>query len=155
LAPAKCTISLSVAVRNFHYINEYGLARGRIAVAFLIPLIGFGLFTLFRKINWQLSLSYLFQVNGLAVWLWLLFFAAINWDGVITRFNLSTQSVEEVDWVHLANLSDRNTYLLNQPKFRPHLEDIYLPKLNPNRYKSTDWRSWNYNKWRNYKSFSK
>jgi len=148
-------LALSVAIRNFHYINEYGLARGRIAVAFLIPLIGFGLFTLFRKINWQLSLSYLFQVNGLAVWLWLLFFAAINWDGIITRYNLSNQAPSEVDWVHLTNLSERNTFLLNQPKFRPHLEDLYVPKLHPDRYKQTDWRSWNYSDWRNYKSFSK
>ena len=70
---------------------------------FVLLLLLFGLLTLFRKVRDKLSLTYLLQSNGQAVWLALLLFGAVNWPGVITRYNLSANTRSEVDLYYLTN----------------------------------------------------
>ncbi|MEM9258362.1 MAG: DUF4173 domain-containing protein [Bacteroidota bacterium] len=138
----------SVGVRNWHYIDAYGLAIGRVYVGLVLLLILFGLFTLLRKINRRLSLSFLLQTNGMALWLSLLIFGAVNWTNVITRYNLAQEDTAAIDWHHLSIfLDDRNLFLINQhPHLPPSLKKD--PKeLHWRTYK--DWRSWNYPDWRN------
>ncbi len=144
-------LAISVGVRNWHYIHAYGLAYGRVLVAFFLLLILIGLYTLFRKVDDRLSLSYLFQNNGLAAWLCLLLFAAINWDVVITRYNIRTQANTTVDWSYLIDdLSDANAFLLAKAPVPAHLAKYPLSrKLDSNRHQVADWRSWNYPDWRN------
>jgi hypothetical protein len=140
-------LALSVGVRNWHYVDAYGLAFGRVQIAFGLLLMLFGLYTLFRKVRDRLTLSYLLQTNGMAAWLGLLLFAAVNWSGVITRFNLATQTTEEIDWQYLRShhLED-NDFLLpsHQPGSMTYGRnwDLQQPSY-------TDWRSWNYAEWRN------
>jgi hypothetical protein len=146
-------LALSVGLRNYYYVSAYGLAYGRIYVAFLLLLILFGLFTLFRKVKFRLSFTYLLQANGLALWFFLIAYGAVNWAGIITRVNLR-QPNERIDWVYLIKeIDERNTYLLS---------DHY--RLVPQKYSralrlkresaeadaaARDWRSWNYASWRN------
>ncbi|TXF88908.1 DUF4173 domain-containing protein [Neolewinella aurantiaca] len=137
-------LALSVGVRNYHYVDAYGLAFGRVYIAFVLLLILFGLYTLFRKVRDKLSLTYLLHTNGMAAWLCLLLFAAVNWTNVITRVNLSTQTSEEIDWEHLRYLPNDNTFLLLD---HPEAEILKLWKGPNPPY--ADWRSWNYSDWRN------
>ncbi|MEM6771035.1 MAG: DUF4173 domain-containing protein, partial [Bacteroidota bacterium] len=142
-------LALSVGIRNYHYIDAYGLAGGRIMVGFVLLLILFGLYTLWRKIDHRLSLTWLLQTNGIAAWLLLLAFSAVNWSGVITRYNLATQTTEEIDWQYLCSgLDRRNTFLLFD-----HPEDPLgmHGKTLSSTHKVADWRSWNYADWRNYR----
>jgi len=74
-------LALFVGVCNWYYIDAYGLAFSRVYIAFSLLLILSGLFTLFRKVRDKLTLSYLLQTNGMAAWLGLLLFAAVNWSG--------------------------------------------------------------------------
>jgi len=140
-------LAISVGVRNWHYVDAYGLALGRVHIAFILLLILFGLYSLFRKVRDRLSLTYLLQTNGMAAWLGLLLFAAVNWSGVITRFNLATQTAEEIDWQYLHyGLSDGNTFLLLD-----HLDGKLnnQKKSSIHQYQPADWRSWNFADWRN------
>lgn len=143
-------LALSVGVRNYHYIDAYGLAGGRVIVGFVLLLVLFGLYTLLRKIDDRLTLTYLLQTNGIAAWLLLLAFSAVNWSGVITRYNLATQSVEEVDWYYLrSGLDRRNTFLLWE---HPEANlDMHMKTIR-DFHKTADWRSWNYADWRNYRA---
>ncbi|MEM9835461.1 MAG: DUF4153 domain-containing protein [Bacteroidota bacterium] len=149
-------LAFSVAIRNHHYIRAYGLAYGRIMVLFCLMLIFFGLYTLGKKINHRLSTSYLFQSNGLAAWLALLLFASVNWGGVITRYNLATQHLEEVDWHYLSSgIGPQNTFLLaKHQEYAPFLAKYYSwkRKNRPEKYVPQDWRSWNYADYRNLQS---
>ncbi len=140
-------LTLSVGVRNWHYVDAYGLAFGRVYIAFVLLLILFGLFTLFRKVRDKLSLTYLLHTNGMAAWLCLLLFAAVNWTNVITRINISTQTTEEIDWEYLRRLPRDNTFLLLN---HPEAEVMKLYKGDAKLYQNTDWRSWNYADWRNW-----
>ncbi|WP_020571307.1 DUF4153 domain-containing protein [Neolewinella persica] len=140
-------LALSVGIRNWHYIDAYGLALGRVQIAFVLLLILFGLFTLFRKIRDRLTLTYLLQTNGMAAWLCLLLFAAINWSCVVTRYNLSAQTADEVDWNYLVyELPPDNAFLLHD---YPGGKDLMEHKRLSNQQAITDWRSWNYADWRN------
>lgn len=139
-------LALSVGVRNWHYVDAYGLAFGRVYIAFVLLLILFGLFTLFRKVRDKLSLTYLLHTNGMTAWLCLLLFAAVNWTNVITRVNLSTQTSEVIDWEHLRYMPRDNTFLLLK---HPESGILKLEKADTKLYRSTDWRSWNYSDWRN------
>ncbi|MTB50102.1 DUF4153 domain-containing protein [Lewinella sp. W8] len=142
-------LAVSVGWRNYHYIRKYGLAEGRILVVFVLLLLLFGLLTLFRKVRHKLSVTYLLQANGLAVWFALLLFGAINWPGVITRYNLAATTRSEVDLYYLTHgLPGDNTFLLLQSEvinyidlpYRKRRDAISAPK---------SWRSWNYADWRN------
>lgn len=139
-------LALSVGVRNWHYVGAYGLALGRVYIAFVLLLILFGLYTLFRKVRDKLSITYLLHTNGMAAWLFLLLFAAVNWTNVITRVNLSTQTIEEIDWEYLRYLPQDNTFLLLD---RPEAEIMKIWKGSVDQYRYADWRSWNYSDWRN------
>ncbi|MFT6001051.1 MAG: hypothetical protein ACI81P_003518 [Neolewinella sp.] len=140
-------LALSVGVRNWHYIDAYGLALGRVQIAFVLLLILFGLFTLFRKIRDRLTLTYLLQTNGMAAWLCLLLFAAVNWSCVVTRYNLSAQTADEVDWNYLLyELPPDNAFLLYD---YPQGRKLIAHKQLVNQAAITDWRSWNYADWRN------
>ena len=138
---------ISVGVRNYHYMDAYGLASGRVYVIFALALLAFGLFTLYRKITRQLTLSYLVQTNSMSLWLSVLLFGAVNWGGVITRYNLATQPLEEVDWDYLwRDFDGRNDFLLAR-----YVHDRPNELAGRCRYNIayTDWRSFNYSDWRN------
>lgn len=139
-------LALSVAVRNWHYIDAYGLALGRVQIAFVLLLMLFGLYTLFRKISHRLSLTYLLQTNGMAAWLCLLLFAAVNWSCVVTRYNLATQTHAEIDWDNLRQLPPDNTFLLTD---HPSSYLINQRRKDVRQGGFADWRSWNYAGWRN------
>lgn len=145
-------LALSVGVRNYHYIDAYGLAGGRVIVGFVLLLILFGLYTLLKKANQQLSFTYLMQTNGIAAWLLLLAFSTINWSVVITRYNLATQPANKVDWYYLrSGLDNRNTFLILD-----HLDTVQgvHSKTVSYYYQPADWRSWNYADWRNLRALN-
>jgi hypothetical protein len=143
-------LALSVGVRNWHYVREYGLAYGRVHVAFVLLLILIGLFTLYRKVRSRLSLSYLLQANGLGIWLLLVAYGAVNWPGVMTRYNLSYPA-ERVDWDYLVRgLDDRNLFLLRTRADELPARSFRYFRQKEGRIKEyTDLRSWNFPDYRN------
>ncbi|PHI19671.1 hypothetical protein CEQ90_11505 [Lewinellaceae bacterium SD302] len=155
-------LALSVGIRNGLYIGEYGLAWGRVQVFFFLLLILIGLYTLYRKVDGRLSLTYLLHNNGLAAWLCFLALAAVNWDGVITRYNLAYVPTERLDRQHILSYElEKNAFLLadreilsvllfpNQPETSSDMLWQNRPyKLNPHHFIYHDWRSWNYADWR-------
>lgn len=130
-------LALSVGLRNYHYIHQYGLAGNRIGVLFFLLLTGIGLITLFRKIMLGRSMYYLFFHNAWA-WFWVCLVAgAVNWDVFITRYNLK-YTADQLDVSYLAkDLSDKNLFLLLENK-----EKIFkLPNVQTNYDAATveDW----------------
>ena len=73
-------------------------------------------------------------------------FGAVNWGGVITRYNVASQPLEEVDWHYLQrDFGGRNHFILANYQLAQGLHD---PHCNYRGY-YTDWRGWNYSDWRN------
>ncbi|MBK9492520.1 MAG: DUF4173 domain-containing protein [Haliscomenobacter sp.] len=106
-------LALSVAWRNYHYIVEYGLAYKRLGVLWFLILVALGLYSLFVMIRQRRSLYYLWVVNAWFVYASLLSTSMVNWDVLITRYNLSQAQHAKIDTMFLLReVSDKNLPLL-------------------------------------------
>ncbi|MEL7221909.1 MAG: DUF4153 domain-containing protein, partial [Bacteroidota bacterium] len=140
-------LTISVALRNGHYIHQYALAHGRIVVAFFLLLVLFGLYTMYQKVKGPKTTFYLLQTNGIAFIATLLIATAFNWDSLITRYNLAHATSDQYHLTHkLGNnlvplleavQSEQSTFITaNNISYR---EKKFLREL-----QYYDWRSWNY-----------
>jgi hypothetical protein len=143
-------LTLSVAVRNYHYINQYGLAYKRIGVISFLILTIFGLFTVYLKVARKRSVFHLLHLNSWAVYGMMLLLSVFNWDVLITRYNLTHPQKAPVDLSFLYNtVSDKNLLILKDYKDDPALGNdrwyrnkVELFERRLQRYPG--WLSWNY-----------
>lgn len=143
-------LTISVAVRNYHYINQYGLAYKRIGVISFLILTIFGLFTVYLKVARKRSVFHLLHLNSWAVYGMMLLLSVFNWDVLITRYNLSHPQKAPVDLPFLyLTVSDKNLRILKDYKDNPalgndrwygHKVELFERRLQ--RYPG--WLSWNY-----------
>lgn len=143
-------LTLSVAVRNYHYINQYGLAYKRIGVISFLLLTLFGLFTVYLKVAGKRSVFHLLHLNSWAVYAMLLLLSVFNWDVLITRYNLTHPQKAPVDLPFLyLTVSDKNLRILKDYKDDPALGNNrwygHKTELFEQRMKLyPGWLSWNY-----------
>lgn len=98
----------STAFRNQIYIHDYNLTYKRIGVYVWLLLAMCGLGLMFWKIQKKRSNWYLVRSN-IAVWFSVLVFSGcINWDKLITSYNLHNKPLTEVDFYYLFDLSEAN-----------------------------------------------
>lgn len=159
-------LAISVGIRNYRYIDFHGLAYKRIGVFLFLLLVFYGLWTMYQKISLHKSLYFLISKNAWAVYAILLFCSSINWDILITKYNLQVPTKGAVD-VHfmLRSLSDKNLYLLKAHRQQLEALDAY-PKIKSKsidrfiafkeqqylrRTKHLGWPSWNLSDYRNAK----
>jgi len=155
-------LATSVAVRNWRYVAEYGLAYKRIGVFIFLVILVTGLVFLYLKIKEQRSFFYLLRRNSWAIWIILLLATTVNWDMAITRFNLSDiPNNRELDLRFLTyTLSDKNLYYLEENEeqikmkwvksnmsFNKVVTDKWLTFQK--RTKDYTWLSWNYSDYKN------
>lgn len=151
-------LALSVGVRNGHYIHHYALAHGRIVVVFFLALVLFGLYTMYLKVKGPKTIYFLLQTNATAVMVALLLAASVNWDRLITRYNLRQ---EDPDLYHLVERLDNNlTPLLQAAEGNTMLADQLrgydLSRRGTRlarKWEKTDWRSWNWSQYRQYQAW--
>ncbi|MES2592589.1 MAG: DUF4153 domain-containing protein [Bacteroidota bacterium] len=101
---------ISTAYRNGLYINEYSLTFKRIGVYIWLLLVLIGLITTFVKILKAKSNWYLFRTNGWWFYAVLVISCFINWDVMVTEFNINRaeQKHKPLDTFYLLSLSERN-----------------------------------------------
>lgn len=98
----------STAIRNELYIHDYNYTYKRIGVYVWLLLAVIGLLIMFWKIFKKRSNWYLIKMN-VAVWFTVLALSGlVNWDIVITRYNISNKPLKDVDFYYLFSLSDAN-----------------------------------------------
>ena len=147
-------LALSVGVRNGHYIHHYALAHGRIVVVFFLALVLFGLFTMYLKVKGPKTIYFLLQTNATAVMVALLLAASVNWDSLITRYNLRQ---EDPDLYYLLEVLDNNLIpLLHAAQGNTMLADqlrTYTLDNRARKWENADWRSWNWSEYRQYQAW--
>lgn len=107
---------ISVGIRNYHYIDYYGLAYKRIGVIFFLIATIVGLITLYIKITQLKSAFYLLKVNSLNVISVLVLLSSFNWDIIIAQYNIKNISSENMDVPFLLSLSDKTLPLIEENK---------------------------------------
>jgi hypothetical protein len=108
---------MTVALRNYAYISNYGLAYKRVGVIFFLLLTLFGLVTMYLKIKDLRTFKNVFMLNGWSLYLAIIIMSSINWDVFITRFNLSHTDPNRLDLRFLLeDVSDKNLHVLLEYK---------------------------------------
>ena len=98
----------STAIRNQIYIHDFNFTYKRIGVYVWLALAAFGLCIMFLKIYKKQSNWYLIRTN-VALWFSVLVLSAcINWDKLITNYNIQNKPLAQVDFYYLFSLSDTN-----------------------------------------------
>ena len=96
--------------KNSIYITGTGLTYKRIGVYTYLLLTGIGLVISYVKISQVKTNWYLFRKNGWAVYLVLVLLSTLNWDRLITTYNLTY--AQSPDLGYLFTLSNANLPLL-------------------------------------------
>ncbi|MBX2828780.1 MAG: DUF4173 domain-containing protein [Flavobacteriaceae bacterium] len=112
-------LTLSVGIRNYHYIEHFALAYKRIGVFLFLILTIIGLYTVFQKIKLKKSAFYLFRTNALALYLVLTISSLPNWGRIIADYNFSHAQESYLHLDFLSTLSDKSLPAL----------DVSYPKL--------------------------
>ena len=153
---------LSVAIRNFHYINYCGLAYKRIGVFIFLLLTIIGLIFMLLKIKGGKSSYYLVKKNSWVVYFMMIFLTFFNWDVLIAEYNLTIDYKSKTDIQFLMKLTDKALYVLdkNNDKISKeyHLDswDSYMDKriaILKAEESEKSWKSWNYADYNSYQYF--
>jgi len=153
---------VSTAARNQIYIQEFSLTYKRIGVYVWLVLAVIGLALTTAKILYERSNWFLIRTN-ISVWFSILAISSLmNWDLLITKYNIKHQPITSIDFRYLFSLPDSNipeliaiTRLREFPEINKGLtgsysNDDYTVLLKhkiehyQKKYKS-DWQSWNLN----------
>ena len=118
-------LALSVGMRNWQYIDYYGLAYKRVGVFIFLTLVLIGLVILYFKIKEMRSFFYFITHGAWALYGVMLVSCLVNWDIFITNYNLQANVKSgfiDIDFL-VKSISDKNTYILYQniEKISAHL----------------------------------
>jgi hypothetical protein len=98
---------ISVFIRDYHYIVQFGLAYKRIGVLFFLAMVLVGLITVFIKIQFKKTGYYLWRVNAWAGLILLVLGSTVNWDVYITRYNIAHRNTAPLNLPYLLTFSDK------------------------------------------------
>ncbi|MEM6699160.1 MAG: DUF4173 domain-containing protein [Bacteroidota bacterium] len=162
-------LALSVAIRNYRYIEHYNLAYKRIGVFIFLSLVFIGLLTFFLKIRDRKTTYYLLHRNAIAAYCIWMIVCCVNWDVFITRYNLA-HAENGIDTNFLINkVSTKNLFLIEDQTTLLAEKDIYYTDRNltddiertieaqiqrkrakfESNTEQYGWLSWNYSDWKN------
>ncbi|MES2514679.1 MAG: DUF4153 domain-containing protein [Bacteroidota bacterium] len=135
----------STTFRNQIYIHQFNFTDKRIGVYVWLALAAFGLCIMFWKIYKKRSNWYLIRSN-VALWFSVLVLSAcVNWDKLITSYNIQNKPLTQVDFNYLFSLSDANIPELMEVTKRNDFKSIDgLNKFYSDRYDSYAASSYRY-----------
>jgi hypothetical protein len=141
------------AYKNGLYIEESSLTYKRIGVFVYLLLATIGLILTAIKIKNTRSNWYLLKTNVTAFYIVLLVSCFVNWDLLITRFNIEQSETKkkplDVQYIALLSASvipDLYQWMdAHKGAYEPYLKEMVNVKIIDliEDRKSTDWRSWN------------
>jgi Domain of unknown function (DUF4173) len=139
---------ISVSLRNYYYIDFYGLTHLRIGVGIFLLITLIGLVTLWLKIRDLKSFFYMFRVNTWALYVVFMGLTLVNWDVLIARYNLSHTFKNGVDYGYLLTLSNKTLPIIyeNRSKLPNEANQNWLQTRIEQYFKHQNgytWCSWN------------
>ncbi len=154
---------LSVGLRNWQYVANFGLAYKRLGVfGFLIATLG-GLWLVYLKTREQRTISFVLQKSAQLALVLLLLYSTVNWDRMITRYNIRQAAPGQLDTDFLTReVSPVNLPTLWEERHRLQIAAGWTDEQLERKLKSVSrqlsrqyqpgWRSWNYTTSRAYHS---
>lgn len=147
---------LSVGLRNWQYVAQYGLAYKRLGVFAFLTVVLAVLWVVYQKIRHTKALMYVLERSTWSVIVILLLASSLNWTGLITRYNLRQAEPGALDAHFLFREMPAHNYslLLEHRELVQRgsgwdaatLENVYERKhlRLQNKLKGRTWRSWSW-----------
>lgn len=171
-------LALSVAMRNYHYISNFGLAYLRIALLFFLCLVLYGLYVIYMKIHGRRSQHFFLRRNLMAAYIVMVATTFINWEGLIVRYNFAHSDTAFLHFEFLTDCPDKTLPELDRDvatmtairEKQIRKFDFAAQSISPEVYVSTiakrkaafrqkwqskSWLSWNYREWKAYRELGK
>ncbi|MGB0870067.1 MAG: DUF4173 domain-containing protein [Flavobacteriales bacterium] len=157
-------LTFSVAIRCFHYIDNFGLTQKRIGLTTFLIAVIIGLITVLIKVNRLKTSAYLWRVNILTTFLLFNALTLFNWDIIIAKYNIYTHNKTNIELYYLSGLSDKTLYLFETEAFKKRYSSdnqvqLSLIQTNTNKFvqkwENQHWLSWNYADYNCYKQLNK
>ncbi len=120
-------VIISTVLKNTEYINSFGLTYKRIGVLFFLTITSVGLITTLIKVLKIKNLWYLFRVNLSVSFVLLVLSTTVNWDKIITYYNLYYLKEAEINYV--IKLSNNNALLLKSYRDNHDIEKRFQIKI--------------------------
>ena len=138
-------MALTVALRNAHYTEAYGLTYKRLGVFAFLAAATAGLYFLGEWVRGRSDLGLAVRRHAWAVYLLLAAAALPNWPAAITRYNLDPARRSH-DRAYLWSLAPHSlpAWIQAEPKLWDHLPDVRRRQAlrYTERHGPADWRAW-------------
>lgn len=156
-------LAFSVGLRNWQYVAHSGLAYKRLGVfGFLVATLG-GLWLVYLKTREKRTVTFVLQRLAQMGMVLLLLYSTVNWDRVITRYNIRQAApgsldayflISEVPPVNLPTLWEERHRLQTAAGWTDKELDHHLKYVSRRlkKHYRPGWRSWNYTTYRAYSS---
>jgi hypothetical protein len=167
-------LTLSVGIRNYHYIQHFALAYKRIAVLVFLVLTLVALAIVLIKVAQRKTMFFVMRYNALSLYTTLFVCALFPWDSIIIQYNFAHKETAFVHFNFLSRMENKNLPLLIQDETElQQIEMLNNVKVGPKTYYMTaekyqkriqdkkenfisqweqkNWLSWNYAESRAYK----
>jgi hypothetical protein len=121
---------ISVAVKNIHYINYYGLTDKRIGV-FIFLLITVAITAVVaHKLYKNTTAFYVLSRSAIMTMLIVALSSVVNWDTLIVRYNLESEYTAETDYNYLLSYSGASSHVLYEhiDRFPEHIQSRIVNK---------------------------
>ncbi len=132
--------------KNSLYVDVYSLTYKRIGVYVYLLLAIIGLFSTFIKITHRKTTWHLFRINSWAHYAILIVSTCINWDVLITRFNITRNDVDIYYLISLsnANLPELTEYAQKHNSLDPQVHEKIKEKQYDfeRQFSNKEWPSW-------------
>jgi Domain of unknown function (DUF4173) len=156
---------MSVLIRDYHYIVQFGLAYKRIGVLFFLAMVLVGLTTVLIKIWYKTTVYFLLRMNAWSALVLLVLGSMVNWDAFITKYNIVHRNEVPLNLPYLLTFSDKILPIFEENREILRAREKQLNKLNIKLDRCTDciddilntrergylkeqrdysWLSWNY-----------
>lgn len=120
-------VVISTFLKNLEYIQSFGLTYKRIGVIFFLIVTSIGLITTYFKVLQIRNMWFLFRKNFSIAFIILVLSSTINWDKLITYYNLNVLSETEINYV--IGLSNNNTFQLYNYSLNNQIKQDDLKKI--------------------------
>jgi hypothetical protein len=108
-------LTISVGIRNYHYIQHFALAYKRIAVLFFLILTVIALALVMVKVLRTKSLYFVVRYNVWAMFTVLFVCSLFPWDSIIIQYNFAQKDKAFVHFNFLSKMENKNVDLLERP----------------------------------------
>ncbi len=99
-------LAISIGVRNYRYIQYFGIAHKRIGLIFFLFLTLIGLYLVYIKVAKVKTYKFIERKFSLNVYIALIMISLLNWDNCIAKYNMNHYETAVLDLNFMKKLND-------------------------------------------------